>query len=170
MKIDVVETSLPGVLVIQPDAHADLRGRNATLYAEELYRAQGITVGFVEDKISVSRKDVLRGIHGDADTWKLITCLSGAIHLVVVDCDEVSPRFGRWEAFSLSGENLTQVLVPPKYGNGHLVMSGEAVFHYKWSHAYDLGKQFSYRYDDPRFKIGWPVEHPILSDRDAARR
>lgn len=168
MTIEVEQTKLRGVLLIKPAVHTDMRGSNVTLYSEKLYREHGIVQDFVEDKISVSKKDVLRGIHGDADTWKLISCLSGSIFLAVVDCDPQSPQFGQWESFDLSGDNAWQVLVPPKFGNGHLVRSDSAVFYYKWSAYYDLGKQFSYKYNDPQFGINWPVQDPILSDRDKA--
>jgi dTDP-4-dehydrorhamnose 3,5-epimerase len=168
MTIEVETTKLKGVLLIKPAVHTDMRGMNVTLYSEKLYKEHGIDIDFVEDKISISKKDVLRGIHGDADTWKLISCVSGKIFLAVVDCDESSPQFGQWESFELSQENAWQVLVPPKFGNGHLVLTDSAVFHYQWSAYYDLGKQFSYKYNDSRFGIVWPVKNPILSDRDKA--
>ena len=168
MTIEVEKTKLDRVLLIKPAIHTDMRGSNVTLYSDKLYKEHGVSVDFVEDKISVSKKDVLRGIHGDADTWKLISCIAGTIFLAVVDCDESSPQFGQWESFELSGENAWQVLVPPKFGNGHLVLTDSAVFHYKWSAYYDLSKQFSYKYNDSRFGISWPVTNPILSDRDKA--
>jgi dTDP-4-dehydrorhamnose 3,5-epimerase len=137
------------------------------LYNEKDYTTAGVPVRFIEDKVTTSFKDVVRGIHGDPGTYKLITCLHGEIYFVVVNCDESSKEFGKWQSFSLTGENRLQVLVPPIYGNGHLVLSDEAVFHYKWSAYYNYEKQFSYRYNDPRFAIPWPVATPILSDRDA---
>lgn len=166
MTITVEDTKLAGVKLIKPDVHADIRGCNVALYTRRLYEEKGIHLDFVEDKISVSKKNVLRGIHGDADTWKLITCSFGKVFLVVVNCDEASPQFGLWESFVLSGENFWQVLVPPKFGNGHVVLSDSAIFHYKWSAYYDLDNQFSYKYNDPRFNIDWPVKDPIVIGRD----
>lgn len=166
MTITVEDTKLAGVKLIKPDVHTDIRGCNVALYTRRLYEEKGINLDFVEDKISVSKKNVLRGIHGDADTWKLISCPSGTIFLAVVNCDESSPQFGAWESFTLSDENFWQVLVPPKFGNGHVVLSDSAVFHYKWSAYYDLGNQFSYKYNDSRFGIDWPVKEPIVIGRD----
>ena len=166
MTIEVKKTKLEGVLLIQPDIHTDVRGCNVTLYSKRLYKEHGIDLEFVENKVSVSKRNVLRGIHGDNDTWKLISCLAGTVFLVVVNCDESSPEFGKSESFTLSGDNFCQVLVPKKFGNGHLVLSDSAVFHYQWSAYYDLGNQFSYKYNDSRFNIDWPVQDPIVIGRD----
>ena len=76
----------------------------------------------------MSRKHVLRGIHGDAETWKLVSCIQGAFRLVVVNCDKESELFGQWVSVDLSEENCKQVLIPPKHGNAHLVMSERAIF------------------------------------------
>lgn len=165
--MEVSKTELEGVLLIKPDLYKDKRGNNMSVHNEKDYAAAGIPVHFVEDKVTMSVKNVLRGIHGDPGTYKLITCLHGEIYFVVMNCDETSKEFGKWQSFSLTGENRLQVLVPPIYGNGHLVLSDEAVFYYKWSAYYNYEKQFSYRYNDPRWNIPWPVKNPILSDRDA---
>lgn len=169
--IQITETSLKDVLLITPDVFEDFRGEyieiyNEVLYTKEINRITGSYVKFIQDDISVSSQNVLRGIHGDTYTWKLISCIQGRIYLVVVDCDKSSPQFGRWQAFTLSDTNRQQVLVPPFYGNGHLVLSKQAIFHYKQSAEYSLADQFTYRYDTPRFGIYWPVKDPILSQRD----
>ena len=103
-------------------------------------------------------------------TWKLITCLYGRFYLVVVNCDKDSEHFGRWQSFVLSEYNRHQVLVPPKYGNGHLVLSDRAIFHYKQSTYYDPSRQFTYKWNNPRLNIWWPVRAPILSRRDDSGR
>ena len=164
--IKVVKTELPGVLLIEPDSFRDHRGYYVETYNEELYRKHGIDVKFIQDDISVSRKDVLRGIHGDDVTWKLISCLHGEFYFVVVDCDKNSSGFGKWQAFNLSAQNRLQVLVPPKHGNGHLALTEAVVFHYKQSTYYNPMRQFTYRWNDPALKIAWPIQNPILSQRD----
>lgn len=164
--MDVKTTDLEGVLLIKPDVFEDFRGEYVETYNEGLYHRSGIPVKFVQDDISVSARNVLRGIHGDARTWKLISCLHGKFYLVVVNCDKESPNFGKWQSFLLSDRNRHQVLVPPKYGNGHLVLSETAIFHYKQSTYYDPASQFTYKWDDPRLKLWWPVKTPILSRRD----
>ena len=166
--IKVEITSLAGVLKITLDIFEDHRGQYIQLYNEADYGPPEMRpIKFVQDDISVSYKNVLRGIHGDSETWKLISCLHGRIYLVVVDCDEHSSDFNKWEAFIITATNGVQVLVPPEHGVAHLVLSDKAIFHYKQSTYYSPGKQFTYGYDDKRFNIKWPIKNPILSERDA---
>jgi dTDP-4-dehydrorhamnose 3,5-epimerase len=164
--MEVSTTELKGVLLIKLDVFEDFRGEYVETYNEALYRENGIDVKFIQDDISVSSRNVLRGIHGDRETWKLISCLHGKFYLVVVNGDSKSSDFGKWQSFVLSDKNRMQVLVPPNYGNAHLVLSDTAIFHYKQSTYYDRSKQFTYRWDDPRFNIWWPIKTPILSKRD----
>jgi dTDP-4-dehydrorhamnose 3,5-epimerase len=166
--IKVSKTNLEGVLIIEPEIFKDFRGQYIEIYNEELYREKGISVKFIQDDISTSFKDVLRGIHGDQENWKLISCLYGEIYVVVVNCDTDSKDFGKWQSFVLSDANRQQVLIPPKHGNSFLTMSEMSVFHYKQSVYYNRAKQFTYKWNDPRFKISWPVKNPILSERDKA--
>ncbi len=164
--IEVKTTKLDGVLLIKPEIFEDHRGDYTEIYNEALYKEKGITVDFVQDDISVSTRNVLRGIHGDGETWKLVSCLYGKFYLVVVNCDTGSPKFGKWQSFALSERNRHQVLIPPKHGNGHLVLSESTIFHYKQSTYYNPSGQFTYKWDEPRFNIWWPVSNPILSMRD----
>lgn len=169
--MQVRTTTLPGVLLIEPPTvFEDFRGTYVETYNEQLYRDKGIDIRFVQDDISVSDRHVLRGLHGDAETWKLVSCLYGKFYLVVIDADEDSKGYGRWEAFTLSESNRLQVLIPPQHGNGHLVMSETAMFHYKQSTYYNPRGQFTIRWNDPRFKIWWPVKEPIVSQRDESGR
>lgn len=87
--------------------------------------------------------------------------------LVVVNCDESSPNLLQWESFMLSAENRHQILIPPKHGNAHLVLSDTAVFHYKQSTYYNPKGQFTYKWNDKRLNIPWPIQEPVLSKRDA---
>jgi dTDP-4-dehydrorhamnose 3,5-epimerase len=84
----------------------------------------------------------------------------------VVNCDKKSKDFGKWSSFTLTDKNRLQVLIPPKYGNAHLVISDLTIFHYKQSTYYDRSRQFTYKWDDPKFNIWWPIKNPILSQRD----
>lgn len=167
--MQVAQTDLPGVLLVRPPTvFEDFRGQYVETYNERLYREQGIDVDFVQDDISVSARHVLRGIHGDGETWKLVSCLHGSFYLVVLNADEDSKDYGRWQGFTLSERNRLQVLIPPRYGNGHVVMSEQAIFHYKQSTYYNPKGQFTIVWDDPRFKMWWPVKEPIVSRRDEA--
>jgi dTDP-4-dehydrorhamnose 3,5-epimerase len=168
MKPLVVETtSLTGVKLIHPSTNfEDFRGSYVEIYNRELFQNAGINEDFIQDDISTSTKNVLRGIHGDQDTAKLVSCLQGSFYLIVVNQDKDSPEFGKWESFTLSDKNRLQVLIPPKFGNGHLVLSESAIFHYKQTTNYNRASQFTILWNDPEFNFWWPVKNPILSRRD----
>ncbi len=164
--MEVKQTKLDGVLLIKLDVFEDHRGEYVETYNEQHYAEKGIKIKFVQDDISVSSRSVLRGIHGDAETWKLISCLYGKFYLVVVDCNTESENFGKWQSFTLSDRNRLQVLVPPKHGNAHLILSEEAIFHYKQTSYYNPSGQFTYKWNDPKFNIWWPIKSPMVSMRD----
>jgi dTDP-4-dehydrorhamnose 3,5-epimerase len=166
MMIEVHKTKLEGVLLIKPTFFEDQRGEYLELYNKALYKQKGIDIDFVEEDISVTARGALKGVHGDTLTWKLISCLHGKFYLVVINYDEQSKEFGRWQSFVLSEVNKHQVLVPPKFGNGHLCVSEKSLFFYKQSAYYDPSRQFTIKWNDPRFKIRWPIKDPILSERD----
>jgi dTDP-4-dehydrorhamnose 3,5-epimerase len=166
--MNVSETTLDGVkLITPPTISEDFRGTYVELYNDELYKQAGVTVDFIQDDISTSRQHVLRGVHGDGKTWKLISCLVGTFYLMVVNNDPQHAQYRRWQGFTLSDRNRLQVLVPPKFGNGHVVMSDFAVFHYKQSSNYDRASQFTLLWNDPALALWWPVRDPIVSRRDA---
>lgn len=162
-------TELEEVLLVTPPVvFEDFRGTNVEIFNKALYE-NGVLdkVKWKIDSVSTSRQHVLRGIHGDEKTYKLISCLYGSIYLLVVDNRPWSPQYKQWTSFTLSDKNHKQVLVPPGFGNGHLVMSETAVFHYKWSEYYDREAQFTIKWNDPEYEFWWPVRHPIVSERDA---
>lgn len=162
----ISETKLKGVLKITPPTNTeDFRGSYVELWNNALYKSV-CSADFIQDDISTSSFSVLRGIHGDGKTWKLISCLYGKFYLVVLNHDIDSQQYGEWESFVLSDTNRLQVLVPPKFGNGHLVLSDKAIFHYKQSTYYDRESQFTVKWDDPEFNIWWPIKNPLVSQRD----
>lgn len=167
--LTVQKTNLSGVLKIQPPTqHEDFRGDYVETYNEKLYRAAGIEDHFVQDDYSTTRQHVLRGIHGDSKTVKLISCLYGTIYVVVVNNNSSSPQFRQWQSFTLSDRNRTQIYIPAQFGNSFLVMSEIAIFHYKQSTFYDGAGQFTIKWNDPAYGIWWPIASPILSERDSA--
>lgn len=159
----VLKTKLQKVLKIKLDSFEDHRGYYIETYNEKLYSR--FKVKFIQDDISVSKKGVLRGIHGDFKTWKLITCLQGEFYLIVINNIINSNEYKKWQFFKLSEKNRIQILVPPGFGNGHQVLSKTAIFHYKQSTLYDRGSQFTIKYNSTNFD--WPIKRPILSKRDA---
>lgn len=163
----VEKTELDGVLLISPPTqHEDFRGTYVEIYNEELYKAAGVVTRFIQDDYSTSTQHVLRGIHGDSVTTKLISCLHGVIYVIVVNNNAHSPQYRKWQSFTLSDRNRLQVLIPPKFGNAFLVMSEVAIFHYKQDTIYNRAGQFTLKWNDPSFDFWWPVRNPILSERD----
>ena len=174
--ISVYDTEIKGVMIVSPPAiFEDYRGVYRELFNEFDYsrlvghmklRGTGPEIWWSED-ISISRKNVLRGIHGDYKTWKLVSCLHGAFYLVVVDWREDSPTYKNWTSITLSDRNYLSVLIPPGCGNGHLVLTEKAIFHYKQSEYYDRDGQFTIAWNDPVLGVQWPISlPPILSGRD----
>lgn len=170
--MNIKGTSLKDVLLFQHECFEDHRGTYEELYNQPKY-TEAISslineeLLFVEDDIAISSKHVLRGLHGDDRTWKLVTCLKGKYFINVLNYDNESPQFGQWESFVLSGANKKQLLIPPKHGHGYVVMSDEAIFHYKQTCTYrGMEEQFTVKYNDPRFNMWWPIKDPIVSVRD----
>jgi dTDP-4-dehydrorhamnose 3,5-epimerase len=165
--MEVFPTKLDSVLLIKPPTiFEDFRGHSVETYNRRDYFSSGIPIDFIQDDISISYRHVLRGIHGDSRTWKLVSCLVGSFYIVVVNNDPASPQYRQWASFTLSETNRLQLLIPPKFGNGHVVMSERAIFHYKQNTEYDRAGQFTIKWNDPELKIWWPIQNPILSERD----
>jgi dTDP-4-dehydrorhamnose 3,5-epimerase len=162
----IFDTALDGVKLIHPEIFEDFRGTNFESYNKKYYDV-ALNIDFVVDSISTSRRHTLRGIHGDNKTTKLVSCLYGTIHMLIINRDPDSSQYNQWFTTTLSDRNKYQLLIPPKFGNGHLVMSDEAVFSYKLSEYYDRASQFTIKWNDPMHGFFWPIKHPILSERDA---
>jgi dTDP-4-dehydrorhamnose 3,5-epimerase len=162
---------IPGLYTISLSKFSDLRGESAQTFSEReyvFYDDNNSAIKFVEDDVSVSHYNVLRGLHGDDNTWKLIQCLWGEVFFVVVDMRPESPAYLKWESFILNAVNRTQVLIPAGCVNGHLCLSEKCMFSYKQSQYYGgASKQITVKWDDPKFNIPWPVKQPLLSERDA---
>lgn len=166
---------LPEVKIVQPSVYHEYRGSISTTYHSEYYdrllpaveRNEGLE--FKHDRYSKSKFGVLRGLHYDDKTWKLVSCIHGKIYLVVLDMREQQPNYGKWESFIISPETTTQVLIPPMFANGHFVMEDDSIFTYKMAYKgeyNDENKQKTVVFNDLRFGIDWPVQSPILSKRD----
>ena len=156
---------IDGVKVFEVDAWEDFRGDIYTTWDDKKYPK----LNWRLDKFSHSRKDTLRGLHGDYDTWKLINCVYGKFYLVVADNRKDSPTYKKWEWFVLSAENRKQVLVPPGCGNAHFVLSDDCTFHYKLAFDgdyVDIDDQFVIKWNDKDWNFEWPHNNPILFGRD----
>lgn len=161
---------LPDVLIFEPSMFWDLRGNIYTSFNQEFYKPHlSESLNFIHDKFAFNNHNVLRGLHGDHKTWKLVSCVFGELYEVVVDMRKNSPNFKKWDAFQLSAQRYLQVLIPPGFVNGYYVKSEQAVFHYKLAYTgdyIDAGEQMTFLWNDPDLKINWPCDNPILQSRD----
>jgi len=163
----VQSTALEGVkLITPPTIFDDFRGEFIELYNRDLYQNAGITADFVQDDYSFSVKHVLRGIHGDNKTAKLIKCLYGSLYMIIVNNDPSSPQYKNWASFTLNCNSHKQLFIPPHFGTSFLVMSDEAILHYKQTAYYHDAEQFTIKWDDPKYNFWWPIRDPITSYRD----
>jgi dTDP-4-dehydrorhamnose 3,5-epimerase len=159
---------LPDVTIITPDVFYDHRGEYIETWNIENYKIfnEG-KIEFKQDDISTSVKHTLRGLHGDFETWKLVQCLYGSLLQVVVDMRPDSETYLQYDMFSINDKNRNQILIPPGFANGHLVMSDFGIFSYKQSTLYvGADAQFTVKWNDPKINIPWPIGSPILSLRD----
>jgi dTDP-4-dehydrorhamnose 3,5-epimerase len=156
----------PEVKIYQPDVYTDLRGDLLTLWNRDYFNPP---MDFKHDKISTSSQYVLRGMHGDNKSWKLTSCLHGEMYFVVVDNRIDSPNYLKWDSIILDDKTRKQVLTPPNFAIGFMVLSDIALLHYKWAYPGnypDVDKQFTLKWNDPKINISWPIENPLLSLRD----
>lgn len=158
------------VLVFAPSVGKDDRGEVFTTYRKKFYdEFLPRDLEFNQDKFSISEKDVLRGLHGDEKTWKLVTCLHGEIFQVIADMRPASDTFLSWDSWVINPEGKLQILVPPGFVNGYYTLTDEAIYHYKLAYEgeYTSAKdQRVIKWDDERLGISWPCSNPILQERD----
>lgn len=143
----------------------DSRGKIWTSWDKEFFR----NIKFNLDKFTTSKKNVLRGFHGDTKSWKLVTCLKGEILSVIVDYRKNSKNYLKYTRIKMSEKNRISVLIPPNFLNSWLCISKECLYQYKYSFSgkyNDVKDQISIKWNDPKINFKWPIKKPILSKRD----
>lgn len=165
-------TALPGVVIITPVVHADHRGSFRESWQRERYAAAGLPRDFVQDNVSISRRKVLRGLHFQhpQPQGKLVSVLRGEIMDVAVDVRRGSPNFGQHVAVTLSNVNERQLWIPEGFAHGFVVLSDEALVHYKVTQPYHAGGDRTVAWNDPAIGISWPVSDPVMSAKDVEGR
>lgn len=163
-----LDTRIGGLVLIEPTVHADGRGFFLETYRREDYRALGVNAEFVQDNHSRSQHGTVRAFHfqlhpGQA---KLVRAARGAVHDVAIDLRRSSPTYGEHESFELTEENQRQLFVPVGFAHGFCAVSDIADVTYKVSSYYDPETERGIAWNDPGLGIKWPVEEPIVSDRD----
>ncbi len=173
--MNVIETALPGLLILEPKVFGDARGFfmesfNARAFAE----ATGLDVNFVQDNHSRSARGVLRGLHYQVEQaqGKLVRVTRGSVFDVAVDLRRASPTFGQWAGVELSEDNHRQLWIPPGFAHGFLVTSDSADFLYKTTDYYAPQHERSLLWNDPTVGVEWPLHlldgEPLLSAKDVA--
>lgn len=159
---------LDGTLLVEPRVFGDARGFFLETWNRSRYRAEGVGDDFVQDNLSFSRRGILRGLHfqNPNPQGKLVQVLQGEVFDVVVDLRRSSPTFGKWEGVWLSDQNKHQFYVPPGFAHGFAVVSETALFHYKCSSPYSPADELTLLWNDPDLGITWPIESPVLSEKD----
>jgi dTDP-4-dehydrorhamnose 3,5-epimerase len=164
----VIETDLAGVLVVEPQVFGDARGFFYESYNREKFLQAGIDASFVQSNVSRSSKGVLRGLHYQ---WphpqgKLVSVLEGEVYDVAVDIRRGSPTFGQWVGAMLTADNKRHFWIPEGFAHGFCVVSDVATFTYQCTALYNPQADASFRWDDPRIGVDWPVSTPLLSEKD----
>jgi dTDP-4-dehydrorhamnose 3,5-epimerase len=167
--MNVISSKIAGVKTIKPTVFGDARGFFLETFEKKRYQEMlGIDLDFVQDNHSRSSKGVLRGLHFQTHNpqGKLVRVVRGEVFDVAVDIRVGSPTFGQWEGVILSEENKTQFWVPPGLAHGFVVLSDIADFEYKCTDYYDPSSEGCLIWNDPMVGIEWPVENPLLSNKD----
>jgi len=166
--MNVLETSLSGLKIIEPKVFGDQRGYFLEIWNRKRYAEVGIDVDFVQDNLSLSRSGVVRGLHYQypETQGKLVYVLQGKVFDVAVDIRKDSPTFGKWEGVVLSDENKRQLYVPEGFAHGFCVLSETALFAYKCTALYNPRVEGGILWNDPEIGIDWPVADPVLSEKD----
>lgn len=167
--MNVSSGQLQGLLILEPKVFGDSRGFFMETWNLRKYQDAGVGVAFVQDNISVSRRGALRGLHfqNPNSQGKLVSVLKGEVLDLVVDIRLGSTTFGKWEAVRLSSENKRQFYIPPGFAHGFLVLSDDALFHYKCTEFYSPKDEMTIRWNDPDLGIQWPMDNPLVSEKDA---
>jgi len=170
MTMNVFRTSLEGVLLIEPRIFGDNRGFFLESYHQKKYEEAGIHQTFIQDNHSHSVRGTLRGLHYQLrhPQGKLVWVICGTIFDVAVDIRQGSPTFGKWLGVHLSAKEHRQMFIPEGFAHGFCVLSEWADVVYKCTDLYTPGDEYGIRWDDPELAISWPVQEPVLSEKDSS--
>ncbi|MDO9512680.1 MAG: dTDP-4-dehydrorhamnose 3,5-epimerase [Bacteroidales bacterium] len=167
--MEIIETEIPGLLIIKPQVFEDERGYFFESFNQDKFINAGVDVHFVQDNESKSQKNVLRGLHFQKPPFaqgKLVRVMKGAVLDVAVDLRKSSKTYGRWASIVLSESNKFMYWIPEGMAHGFLTLEDETVFFYKCTNVYNKESEGSIRWNDSELNINWNNNHPILSDKD----
>ena len=169
MAFEFKRLEIPEVILVSPKAFADERGFFLESYKESEFKANGISFEFKQDNHSKSSKNVLRGLHYQLEPHaqgKLVRVVTGRIFDVAVDIRKGSPMYGKWVSAELSEENKKMLWIPPGFAHGFLTLEDNTNVLYKSTNEYNKESELGILWNDPEINVRWPVNDPILSDKD----
>lgn len=167
--MEIIDTLIAGLKVVQPKVWGDARGHFFESYSEAAFKAAGLPTDFVQDNQSLSGKGILRGLHFQKPPYaqgKLVRVIKGAVLDVVVDLRSTSPTFGQHHAIELNEDNKTMFWIPPGFAHGFLTLADDTIFVYKVTGLYNKESEGGLLWNDPALGINWGIENPLLSDKD----
>lgn len=166
----ITKCKIPGLLIIEPRVFEDSRGSFFESFnAQKFNELTGVELEFCQDNESISKKNVLRGLHFQRPPFaqgKLVRVAVGRVLDVAVDIRKDSPFYGQYEVIELSAENKKQFWIPPGFAHGFLALQDNTIFNYKCTNYYSPVSEGTIQWNDESLKIKWPIEHPIVSDKD----
>ena len=164
----IYKTKIKGLILIKTSKYFDSRGNFFEAFNQNIYSKVGIKNKFVQDNFSVSKKNVLRGLHYQKNKpqGKLVSVLKGKILDIAVDIRKNSNTFGKYQSFILSDKNFKQIWIPKNFAHGFLSLTSNTIVNYKCTDFYDPKDQNTIIWNDKDLKIRWPVKNPIISKKD----
>lgn len=167
--MELINTGIEGLWVIQPKVFADARGYFFESYNKELFSKNNLNLDFVQDNQSLSHKGVLRGLHFQNPPYaqgKLVRVITGAVYDVAVDIRKNSPTYGKYFGVELTEENKMMMYIPEGFAHGFLTLRDNTIFAYKCTNFYNKASEESIKWNDPSIGVKWNVEDPLLSEKD----
>ena len=167
--MELIKTSIDGLLIIKPDVFKDDRGYFFESYNKERFAKAGLNMDFVQDNESKSCKGVLRGLHFQKPPFaqgKLVRVIKGSVMDVAVDLRKDSPTYGKWESVVLTEDNKLQFWIPEGFAHGFVALEDNTIFNYKCTNVYNKESEGSILWNDPDININWNIDNPILSEKD----
>lgn len=167
--MEIISSKIPGLRIIKPKVFEDQRGSFCETFSKQIFLNAGITDDFVQDNQSLSKANVLRGLHFQTPPFaqaKLVRVTRGAVIDIALDIRKGSPSYGQYEAILLSAENNLQFFIPTGFAHGFVALEDDTIFQYKCSAYYNKASEGCILWNDPELNIDWQVKNPLLSPKD----
>ena len=166
----ITECRIKGLFIIEPRIFEDSRGIFYETFNEKIFNDKtGLTISFCQDNESISKKNVLRGLHFQNPPFaqgKLVRIVAGRVLDIAVDIRKSSPTYGQYELIELSDKNKLQFYIPPGFAHGFVALEDNSIFSYKCTNYYSPVSERTIQWNDPNLSINWEIKNPIISEKD----